>query len=233
MRRVRRVLLALAILAPAAIHGQAAAPTLADRVVAVVDEDPILASDIEQAIGLGMERRRASEDDVGFRRRVLDALIEQRLRFHEVDRFGFTEVPVEEIEARYAEIRARFASQELFRARLREIGLSEEGLRQLVARQLMVLTYVEERVGAKVFVALDDIRAYYESTLVPEMARGGAVVSPIEEVREQIRAVLREQRLNEEIERWTGGLRAEADVVDHFEASARDLPPVRFELGEK
>lgn len=215
---------------PVPAQPTAAPATLVDRVLAVVDEDPILASDVEQAIGLGLETRRAGEGDEALRRRVLDALIEQRLRFHEVDRFGFTEVPVEEIEDRYGAIRARFTSQEAFRRRLREIGLSEEGLRQLVARQLMVLTYVEERVGARVFVALDDIRAYYDAVLVPEMRRTGAAVPPIEEVREQIRGVLREQRLNEEIERWTAGLRAAADVVDHFERAARELPPLRFEL---
>jgi parvulin-like peptidyl-prolyl isomerase len=221
---------ALAAFAVSLASAQPPSLQLADRIVAVVDEDPILASDLEQAIGLGLESRRAGEDDTAFRRRVLDALIEQRLRFHEVDRFGFTEVPVEEIEARFEDIRSQFPSVEAFRARLRAIGSSEEALRQLVARQLMVLTYVEERVGARVFVALDDIRAYYESVLVPEMRRSGAAVPPIEEVREQIRAVLREQRLDEEIERWTAGLRAEADVVDHFERERGALPPLRFEV---
>jgi hypothetical protein len=204
--------------------------TLADRVIAVVDDDPILASDLEQAIALGIETRRAGEDDTALRRRVLDALIEERLRFHEVDRFGFTEVPVEEIEARYEEIRRRFADAETFRRRLREVGSSEESLRQLVARQLMVLTYVEERVGARVFVSLDDIRSYYENVLAPELGGKGAPVPPLPEVRERIRGVLREQRLNEEIERWTASLRAEADVVDHFDRVSGELPPVRFEM---
>ena len=217
---------------PALAVAQAPAnlPTPADRVVAVVDDDPILASDLEQAIALGIESRRGAEDDAAFRRRVLDALIEQRLRFHEVERFGFTEVPVEEIEERYEEIRGRFADAAAFRRRLREVGSSEESLRQLVARQLMVLTYVEERVGARVFVSLDDIRAYYEEVLTPELRGKGSTPPPLAEVRERIRAVLREQRLNDEIDRWTTTLRAEADVIDNFDRLIGELPPVRFEI---
>ena len=38
--------------------------------------------------------------------------------------------------------------------------------------------------------------------------------------------MLREQRLNEEIERWTGELRREADVVDYLEREPRPLPPL-------
>ena len=77
--------------------------TLQDRVLAVVDEDPILASDVERAIRLGLEQPRPGETDERFRRRVLDALIDQRLQFHEIDRFNFEQVPVDEIQKRVAE----------------------------------------------------------------------------------------------------------------------------------
>src|SRR5690242_11916758 len=81
--------------APAPAPPAASAPaTLRDRVLAVVDEDPILASDVERAVKLGLEQPRPGEADERFRRRVLDALIDQRLQFHEIDRFNFEQVPV-------------------------------------------------------------------------------------------------------------------------------------------
>lgn len=196
-----------------------------DRVLAVVDDDPILTSDVEQVVGLGLAERRGGETDEAFRRRVLDELIEQRLRFHEIDRFGFGQVPVDEVEELFADIRGRYASDEEFQRRLLQLGLDETGLRQLVARQLMVLTYVEERLGPRVFVSIDDIRKYYDEVLAPELRRRGETVPPIEEVREQIRAVLKEQRLNEEIVEWTGELRAKADVVNYFDSEHGELPP--------
>lgn len=228
-RRAALLALAFGFLVCALPTSAADTGRLVDRVVAVVDDDPILESEIEQAIGLGLVERAAGEDDRALRRRVLDGLIEQRLRFHEVDSFGFTSVPVTQIEAHYREIAARFADQAALHARLAELSLTESALRQLVARQLMVLTYVEERLGARVLVGLDDIRAYYQTTLTSEMAARHEPLPPIEAVRENIRALLKEQRLNEEIARWTDDLRRQADVIDNFASLHAELPPVRYE----
>jgi len=225
----RALTLALALLPSLCAALPADAGRLVDRIVAVVDDDPILASEIDQAIGLGLIERAPGEGDEALRRRVLDSLIEQRLRFHEVDSFGFTSVPVAQIEAHYREVVARFPDEAALRARLADLSLSESGLRQLVARQLMVLTYVEERLGARVLVGLDDIRAYYQTTLAAEMAARSEPLPPIEAVRERIRALLKEQRLNEEIARWTDDLRRQADVIDNFASLHSELPPVRYE----
>ena len=202
-----------------------ASPVLVDRIVAVVDEDPILLSEVDEVIGLGLAARRPGEGDDALRERVIDGLIEQRLRFHEVDRSGFQRVPLTEIEARVEEIAAAFADRGAFQRRLAELGMNEEGVRQLVARQLAVLTYVTERLGARVFVGFDDIRAYYRETLIPGLEARGEPVPPLDEVREAIRAVLHEQRLNQELERWTEELRLEADVL-LFPTPPDPLPPV-------
>ncbi len=199
---------------------------LLDRVVALVDEDPILLSEVEQIVALGLAIAEPGEDDQALRRRVLDGLIEQRVRFHEIDRFGVVEVPPEEVERQLDEQRRRFASDEAFRARLAAVGLDEQALRQLLARQVIVLRYVEERLGTRVFVGLDDIRTYYETELVSRLRAAGAPVPLLDEVRQEIRQVLREQRLNEELERWTEELRREADVVDLLDSTHEELPPV-------
>ncbi len=205
-------------------------PVLVDRIVAVVDEDPILLSEVEEVIGLGLAARRPGEGDDALRERVVDGLIEQRLRFHEVDRSGFQQVPLSEIEARVDEIAATFADRETFQRRLAELGMSEEEVRQLVARQLAVLTYVTERLGARVFVGFEDIRAHYRETLVPDLEARGEPVPPLDDVREAIRAVLHEQRLNQELERWTEELRLEADVLV-FPSPPDPLPPVVDTVG--
>jgi hypothetical protein len=228
-------LLALAVPAGAAQAPPSAVvqPELKDRVMAVVDEDPILASELEKVIALGLVQRREKEDDVAFRRRILNGLIEERLRFHEIDRFGFEQVPVDLIEKNVAEIRARFPNEEAFRKTLRDLGLTQQALRQLVARQLMVLTHVEEQLGPRVFVSLDDITAYYRNVLTPEMQKRKQAVPPLEDVRDQIRAVLKEQRLNQELDKWTEELRRAADIHVYFDKPAEKLPPVVKRIGKK
>jgi len=201
--------------------------------MAVVDEDPILASELEKVIALGLVQRREKEDDVAFRRRILNGLIEERLRFHEIDRFGFEQVPVDLIEKNVAEIRARFPNEEAFRKTLRDLGLTQQALRQLVARQLMVLTHVEEQLGPRVFVSLDDITAYHRNVLTPEMQKRKQPVPPLEDVRDQIRAVLKEQRLNQELDKWTEELRRAADIHIYFDKPAEKLPPVVKRIGKK
>jgi len=200
-------------------------PELVDRVVAVVDEDPILLSDVERVEALGLVPRRPEESEDALRRRVLDGLIEQRLRLREIGRYGFDQAPLEEVDAQYQALRERFPDEAAFRAELDRLGLDEAGVRQLLARQLAVLAYVEERLGPRIFVGLEEIRRYYDEELVPRLRTEGAEVPPIEEVRESIRALLREQLLDQEIERWTADLRSRADVVDLLDAPERPLPP--------
>jgi hypothetical protein len=211
----------------------AAPAKLEDRVLAVVDEDPILASDLNRIIALGLKAKNPGEDDTAFRRRVLNDLIEERLRFHEIDRFGFGQVPVAEIDKQLAVVRARFKDEATFQKTLKDLNLTVKDLRQLVARQLMVLTYVDEQLGPRVFVSLDDINAYYTSVLTPAMKKSNQPVPPVDEVRDQIRGVLREQRLNEALGKWTQELRQKADVQVYFDQPAGKLPPVVKKIEKK
>jgi peptidyl-prolyl cis-trans isomerase SurA len=218
---------------PAAARPAAAAPAgtgpnvLKDRVLAVVDEDPILASDLDRAIFVGQQHPNPGETDKAFRRRVLDDLIAQRLRFHEIDRFGLQQVPVDQIEKQVAQVRAAYKDEASFRKKLTEAGLDEAALRQMMARQLEVLAFVDERLGPQVFVGLDDIAAYYRNVLTPQLQKQRLPVPPLDDVREQIRDVLRQQRLAEEIDRWTEELRRKANILVYFDKpNGGPLPPV-------
>jgi peptidyl-prolyl cis-trans isomerase SurA len=220
--------------APAAPAGSS--NVLKDRVLAVVDDDPILASDLDRAVVLGQLQPNPGESQSVFRRRVLDDLIAQRLRFHEIDRFGLEQVPVDQIEKQVAEVRARFKDEATFRQKLREVGLDEAALRQLMARQLEVLAFVDERLGPQVFVSLDDVSTYYKNTLTKELLQQHLPVPPLDEVRDKIREVLRQQKLTEEIDHWTEELRRKATIAVYFDKpGGGPLPPVvkRIELGKK
>jgi peptidyl-prolyl cis-trans isomerase SurA len=209
---------------------QPADASLRDRIVAVVDGDPILQSDVDRAMVLAGIARGNGAGEGEQRRKVLDGLVEERLRIHEVERYGFEQVPVEMIGKQVEAIRTKLGSDEELRRRLQALGMTMEGLEQLVAQQLQVLVYVDELLGARVFVGLEEIEAYYQRTLAPQLRAEGKPVPPLDEVREQIREVLRQQRLNEELQRWTAELRRRADVQDYFDRPQRALPP---KVGER
>jgi len=222
---LRRSLGAL-ILCSAALGAQPAGESIADRVVGVVDDDPILASDMGRIIALGLMEPLEGEDESSFQSRVLERLIEQRLRSHEIERHGFQELPLSEVNQASEELVASFGSEAEYQRRLHELGLTEEAVREILAAQLLVLVFVEERLGPRVFVSLDSISEYYEKTLVPEMRRRGEPVPELGAVREQIRTVLREERLNREVELWTEELAFRADIVRYLDERPDELPAV-------
>ncbi len=208
--------------------------TLVDRIVAVVDDDPVLWSEVLRVIRLGLLPLAAGADGRPLERRALDALIEQRLRQHEVARFDTEGVSAAEVERQIAAIAERNGGDPALDQLLAELSLGREGLRQLVAEQLRVLAFVEERLGARVFVDLDDIRSYYEGELLPRLRSEAPPgeeppLPPLVDVQESIRLVLYQRRLNQELALWTQQLRRAADVVDLLERSGGQLP-LRFSI---
>lgn len=199
---------------------------LVDRVVAVVDEDPIFLSDVQRTIGLGLVEARPEESHEALMRRVLDGLIDERIRLHEIQRFEFGPLPPNELDAQVEKVQKSFATPEAFRARLRELGIGEEGVRQILARQLRVLVYIEQRLRPRVFVDFEEIQAYYEGELAEAMERQGTSLPPLSEVQEEISQLLHEVALNREITTWTDQLRLESSVEDLWSRPEGPLPPV-------
>jgi hypothetical protein len=227
-------------LAPAAraqAPAKPAAPgktTLVDKVLAVVDEDPILSTDIDRVVKLGIQRPNAGEGQEAFRKRVLNLLIDERVRFHEVDRFGFTEIPVEMVEAEVTRIQKTFPDDRAFQKALAEVGLNLQGLRQRVTQQILVVTYVDERLGPRVLISNQEIAEYYAKVLTPEMRKRGVAPPPQEDVRDQIREAIKQEKLTVEMGKWTEELKAKADILVR-PAGGGDkmvpLPPVVKKIG--
>jgi len=90
--------------------------------------------------------------------------------------------------------------------------LTPDELRALVKRQLQVEAYVQERFAPLVFISNEEIQAYYRGTWSEQRRKRGLAMPPLAEVREEIRALLRASRLDEEIEKWTTQLRERANV---------------------
>jgi hypothetical protein len=174
--------------APAA---SAVAPSraLLERVVAVVDERPLLLSDVR---ALAAVRGLSGEPAV-------EAAIDARLMHVEAARLAEAEVRSEE------EDRALAALLDA-RPELRT-ALPEPELRRLLRRQATILKYVEFRFRPQVRVSDEDVRRAWEAE---EAGRPGGV--PLEDAQETLREMLERRALDERIEAWVKELRARADV---------------------
>lgn len=162
---------------------------LLERVVAVVDQRPLLYSDVR---ALAVVRGLSEESAV-------EAAIDERLMFAEAARLAEAEV------SREAEDRALAAVLESHPALREEVD--EADLRRLLRRQATILQYVEFRFRPQVRVSDDDIRRAWEAD---EAGRPAGV--PLEDAQEALRARLERRALDERVEAWVKELRGRADV---------------------
>jgi hypothetical protein len=183
-----------------------------DRVAAVIDRQVITVSEVSQMVETRFFPRAARLSDDDFRRAVLENLIAQALRYRDVERFGAQDISKDSIEARLKEIQGRFASEAEFLAALGRAELTPDELRALIKRQLQVEGYIQERFAPLVFIPNEEIDAYYNGPWSQQRRERGQPIPPLNEVREEIRTLLRADRLQKEIEQWTSQLRLRANV---------------------
>lgn len=184
----------------------------ADRIVALIDEVPVFGSDLAVAEALGRVEPESGESREAYRQRLLDQLIDERLRYAAVRRQGYEQLNLLQIEEQIQGLVERFGGRASLDQALEEAGMDIDILREMVARQLVVWSFVDNRLGARVFVELEEIEEYYDDELTPQLEQVGATVPPLREVREEIRELLYQRKLNEELDRWTADLRFQADI---------------------
>lgn len=205
---IRGIVVCVALLAA----GRPLLAVTVDRVAAVIDRQILAVSEVGQMAEIRFFPRKSGDSEDDYRRSVLDALIAQALRFRDVERFGAQDIPRDSIEARLQEMAGRFASPAELDAAMARAELTPDEVRALVKRQLQVEAYIQERFSPLIFVSTEEIEEYYNGPWTQQRRARGLAVPPLSEVREEIRALLKSSRLQEEIEKWTTQLRARANV---------------------
>lgn len=147
------------------------------------------------------------------RRRVLQQLIDRLLVLQHVRRFPQPEVTAERVDEEMASLVACFGSPREFQEVLDRWGQTRAAVRRDLEQQLMVRSYLQGRFGAIVEIGDDEIRTFYEETLVPEMEQRGAEVPALEAVEPRIRQILEQQEINRRQEQWIADLRARAEIT--------------------
>jgi parvulin-like peptidyl-prolyl isomerase len=196
--------------APVSFVAAASAPqqgTVIDRILAIVSGGLILQSDVEAALRLGLITPPAGGDRIQV---ALDRLIERRLMLLEVERSAPPEPSGAQIDAALAEIDKRIASGDRLDAILRASGFTLDQLRLWVRDDLRLRAYLQQRFGASLTAADDEILEYYRSH-AREFTREGAL-RPFTEVRDEARAALLAERRAGLIREWLASLRRRAEV---------------------
>lgn len=142
-----------------------------DRIVAVVNDDVILLSEMNKILAPYIRRLDASgypaeqKEQILFKLKqdALDGLVEKRLVDQEVARYGLS-VSENEVDAtieRYKQ--AQMMTQEDLEKALKEDGLTFSEYRESVKQELLRPKLINMNVKSKVIVTDEDIKNYYEN----------------------------------------------------------------------
>lgn len=192
-----------------------------DRVVAVVNNHAILASDVDEEMRLTvLDTNRAGlgalTPRLALEQLISRTLIQQQIRQEDMQA---AEPSPAEVDARLAEIRKEApacvrqncASEEGWKSFLAARGLTPERVRIYMRSRLQILRFIELRFRQGIQIAPEEIETYYRETLLPQYEAGEAI-PPLDKVATRIQEILLERQVNVLFDGWLMNLRKQGDV---------------------
>jgi len=203
MRRVLFIfvwilLLGIAFPAIAARVAQQQTGRVVDRIVARIEGDIILMSQVRElgAFQQLIEGQPESDD------RLLRELIEQWIVQTEATESRFPPPAQSEVDRELARLVAQFASPQSYAAKLRELGLSETQVRQLLVRQIYIERYIDYKFRPSVQIKSEDVQNYYQTELLPELAKKNEPAPRRADVESQILELLTQRAITDLATKW-------------------------------
>jgi hypothetical protein len=193
----------------------AAAREPVDRVVATVNDDPVLASEVEDAVRVEalMQGRPPAEIPLADYRAAMDRLLDRTLIRQQMT--GGYVPPVQQVEGRISQLRATFPeaqSDAAWQELLAAYGIGEQQLRKSVEEQLQLMQFVDARLRHMVRVSRGEVEQYYQQKLLPELSRKGAAAEPLSNVQSGIYELLFQEKIDAQLNAWLASLREQGNV---------------------
>jgi hypothetical protein len=190
------------------------AQKVVDQILMLVNGDIITRTDLLWSLALDPDSPSpAGAVSSDILKRKLEVMIDERLIAQEAARIPAAEVTPEDINRKRSELISRFPSEAVFRERVMSVGLTPTRIEDLLRERVLIDRFVEFRFRSFVFVSEQEIKRYYDEKLAPEIRNAGQVPPPIDQVRESIIPILRQEKINEEIDRFLTAARQRADIV--------------------
>ena len=220
-------------LAPALL-AQQVPPVVLDRVVAVVNNRTILASDIDEELRMavfepGGENASPLNRALALDQLISRTLIEQQIRKEDAEA---VEPSSDEINKRIHELRTQIpacvhadcASDEGWLKFLAAHDLDGREVESAMRHRIQILRFIELRFRQGIRIDPQAIDAYYRENLVPQY-KNGEQVPPLESVSTRIEEILLQQQVNILFGDWLNKLRSQGavEVLD----SSLELHPAK------
>jgi parvulin-like peptidyl-prolyl isomerase len=196
MQRVRNIV-SLAICLTGLVISLPAQEVI-DRIVARVDTDIILLSDVRELARYQSFVDGEAESDS----QILDRLIDQWIVRNEAKAALFPQPSDEDVQRSLDRLKRSFSTPEAFQDRENAAGLTDEDVVRMLTRQLYLSNYLDSRFRASVQIDQKDIEEFYKTRVVPRAQTRGQSPPTMEAARGFIQEALVQRAINEQADRW-------------------------------
>jgi|SRR5215831_85040 len=178
--------------------GAARAQQVVDRIVARVEEEIILQSDVDQLARYQRLVDGKSESEA----QILDRLIDQWIVRKEAEASRFPAATDVDVERGLQRLERSFRTKEDFVAQREKAGISEAELRQIVTAEAYLSNYLDSRFRPTVQVDEQAIQDFYHQALIPRAKARGQEPPSFDAARDLIQEVLIQKGINEQADKW-------------------------------
>lgn len=169
-----------------------------DRIAARIEGDIILQSQVRELSAFQQLLEGRSESDG----QLLQELIEQWIVQTEASASRFQQPAQSEVDRELARIKTQFAPDAKYQARLQELGLSDDQVRETLTREIYVERYVDYKFRPSVQVDQTAVDAYYKDELLPALVKRNEPAPPRAQVENDIREVLVQRGISDLTTKW-------------------------------
>jgi hypothetical protein len=199
---MRRVFILGLVLAAAAWFASApprlCAQEVIDRIVARVENDIILLSDVRALARYQQLVDGKSESDA----QILDRLVDQWIVRNEADTAQFPHPSDADVTAAVERVQKSFTSDAEYDARKKELGLHDADVKKMAAAQLYLSNYLDSRFRPSVKVDAKDVEDFYQKAVIPRAQARGQAPPSLDAARDYIHEALVQMGINQQTDRW-------------------------------
>jgi peptidyl-prolyl cis-trans isomerase SurA len=190
-----------------------------DRLVAVVNGDVILESDID-------EERRFEEVQpyraatTYTREKIIERLIDRRLILQQAALEPEDAIPEKDLDAQIVTLRKDIPACKQYHCEtddgwkkyLGDHGFTEEEFRARWKLRMQLLKFIEVRFRNGIRITDAEIKAYYDKTMLPEYVKRNVTPPKLDTIQRRIEEVLLQQEVGALLQDWLKSLRAQGSV---------------------
>jgi len=203
-----RIALTAIFLAAVMASGPTRAQEVIDRIVAKVESDIILMSDVRQLAHYQLFLDGKSQGDA----EILDRLVDQWIVRSEASVARFPQPSDEEADRSIARLKRSFATPEEYEARKEQSGLTDEEIRQFLKSQLYLSNYLDSRFRPVIQIDEKAIEDFYKTRVVPRAESRGQTPPTLDNARDFIQEALVQRAINEQADKWLKESRARVRI---------------------